>query len=147
MERVCRYLDISRSSHHRRLARDSTPPPPAQKRGPKTYEDEELTDCIRQAIATSPFLTEGYRKVSARLRLGQIRTSKRRVNRLMREAALLSPSRVSQARPEQAHEGTIITVAPEQMWSTDASSCLMRCVARILAGRHREPHDRHAKKG
>ena len=124
LERVCRYLGIPRSSLYSRLARESAPPPAAQKRGPKTYSDEELTDYIRQAIASSPFLGEGYRKVWARLRLGQIRTSKRRVNRLMREAALLSPSRVPQARPDQAHAGTIITAAPDQMWGSDASSCL-----------------------
>jgi len=54
VERVCRYLGIPRSSLYSRLARESAPPPVAQKRGPKTYSDAELTDSIRQAIATSP---------------------------------------------------------------------------------------------
>ena len=124
VERVCLYLDIPRSSLYWRRARDSAPPRPPQRPGPKTYRDQELTDAIRHVIAVSPFVGEGYRKAWARLRLAGVRTAKRRVNRLMREAGLLSPSRVPRVRPGMEHEGTITTDAPDVMWGTDGTSCV-----------------------
>ncbi len=61
-----------------------------QRRGPKTkYSDAELTEKIRAVIAESPFHGEGHRKVWARLRFQEVRASKARVLRLMREAQLL----------------------------------------------------------
>src|SRR5918998_304767 len=49
-----------------------------------------------------------------------IRVSRKRVLRLMREHALLSPHR-SQPRPAAAHERQIITAAPNVMWAIDAT--------------------------
>ena len=61
---------------------------------------------------------EGYRKIWARLRHAGIRTSARRVRRLMRQHGLLAPHRVG--RPEQrTHDGTITTTAVDVMWGTD----------------------------
>ena len=45
--------------------------------------DEALIDAIRLRLADRPFHGEGYRKIWARLRFAGIRTSKRRVLRLM----------------------------------------------------------------
>jgi putative transposase len=56
--------------------------------------DEALVETIRKLLADSPFHGEGYRKVWARLRFAGIRTSKRRVLRLMREHDLLALGRV-----------------------------------------------------
>jgi hypothetical protein len=44
---------------------------------------------IREVLAASPFYGDGHRKVWARLRFQEVRTSKARVLRLMREAQLL----------------------------------------------------------
>ena len=54
----------------------------------------------------------------ARLRHAGVRTSARRVRRLMGEHGLLAPHRVG--RPERrAHDGTITTAAVDVMWGTD----------------------------
>jgi hypothetical protein len=47
--------------------------------------DAALLEAIRAVLAASPFHGEGHRKVWARLRISGIRTSLRRVLRLMRE--------------------------------------------------------------
>ena len=49
-----------------------------------------------------------------------IRVSRKRVLRLMREHALLSPHR-ARPRPQAPHERRIITEAPDVMWATDAT--------------------------
>ena len=57
----------------------------------------------------------------ARLRaIDGIRVSRRRVLRLMREHALLSPHRGRQ-RTDTAHDRHIVTEAPDLMWATDAT--------------------------
>ena len=57
----------------------------------------------------------------ARLRaMDGLRVSRKRVLRLMREHALLSPHR-ARPRPEAAHDRRIVTEAPNVMWATDAT--------------------------
>ena len=68
--------------------------------------DAALAAAIRRRLAASPFHGEGYRKIWARLRFAGIRTSKRRVLRLMREHDLLAPSRVGRPHGPKAHDGT-----------------------------------------
>ncbi len=98
---------------------------PAQRRGPKPrWSDAVLLEQIRAVLAASPFLGEGHRKVWARRRQGCGRP--KRVLRLMREARLLAPTRVGRAHGPAAHDGTITTDAPDQMWGMDATSCLTR---------------------
>jgi transposase InsO family protein len=77
-------------------------------------------------LEASPFLGEGHRKVWAHLRWQNVRTSKGRVLRLMREAKLLAPTRRGHAHGPKAHDWTITTEAPDQMWGMDATSCLTR---------------------
>ena len=77
---------------------------------------------IRQVLETLPFLGEGHRKVWARLRVQGIHTSKPRVLRLMRQASLLAPSRALRLLGPRAHDGTITTERPNQMWGTDVTS-------------------------
>lgn len=77
-------------------------------------------------MAAAPFVGEGHRKVWARLRVRQVRTSKARVLRLMRAAGLLAPTRVGHAHGPAAHDGTILTERPDEMWGTDATSCFTR---------------------
>ena len=120
--RTCQVLGVPRSTLYAVRAR-SQRPQPLQKRGPKTtWTDADLTAYIREVLARSPFVGEGYRKVWARLRLAGIRTSKGRVLRLLREAGLLAPTRVGQPHGPKAHDGTIIPDRPDAMWGTDATA-------------------------
>jgi transposase InsO family protein len=74
---------------------------------------------IRQVLAATAFLGEGYRKVWAKLRHRGIRTSRARVLRLMREHELRAPSRSGKPRGPRSHDGTIIPDAPDLRWGTD----------------------------
>lgn len=121
--RVCQEWGLSRATFYHQQNRIAQPPRVPAKRGPKTaYTDEALTSHIWAVLTASPFLGEGHRKVWARLRTQGIRTSKPRVLRLMRQANLLAPSRTQRVLGPRAHEGTITTERPNQMWGTDATS-------------------------
>ena len=74
---------------------------------------------IRDDLAASSFKGEGHRKVWARLRiLHDIRVSRTRVLRLMREHSLLSPHRQARGEPN-LQDGRITTDRPNEMWDTD----------------------------
>ncbi len=121
--RVCQEWGLSRTTFSHQQGRAMQPPREPAKRGPKTRDtDEALLNHIRQGLAASPFLGEGPRKVWARLRVQGIRTSKLRVLRLMCQAGLLAPSRAQRTLGPRAHDGTIVTARPNQMWGTDAPS-------------------------
>ena len=65
---VCEVWHVPRSTVYagRTVA---TAGPAAAKRGPKTVQsDTELVTLIREILATSPFHSEGHRKVRVRLR-------------------------------------------------------------------------------
>ena len=53
-----------------------------------------------------------------------VRTSKRRVLRLMREHGLLAPSRVGSPRGPRNHDGTIIPDTVDAMWGTDLTTTI-----------------------
>jgi putative transposase len=57
-----------------------------------------------------------------RLRLAGVRTSKRRVLRLMGAHDLLAPSRVGAPRGPRAHDGTIIPERVDAVWGTDLTT-------------------------
>jgi transposase InsO family protein len=84
--------------------------------------DAALVEAIRAVLAASPFHGEGHRKVWARLRVSGVRTSRRRVLRLMREHDLLAPSRVGSPRGPREHDGTIIPDRVDAMWGTDLTT-------------------------
>lgn len=108
LARVCRVLEAPRSTvYAARSWRQVSGV--AQKRGPKTaFTDAELTQQIREVLARSPFVGEGYRKVWARLRLAGVRAGKPRVLRLMRAVGLLAPTQAGPPRGPATHHGTII---------------------------------------
>ena len=121
---VCRVLGVARSTFyaHRKRSVGGTPP---ARRGPKTdYTDAELTDHIRRVLEGSPFTGEGHRKAWARLRFQGVRTSKRRVLRLMREANLLAPVRAKRVLGPRVHDGTIVTTRPDVMWGADLTATI-----------------------
>lgn len=100
---------------------------PAGKRGPRTaMSDADLLDRIRPLLAQTPFHGEGSRKVWARLRFGEepVVVGKHRVLRLMRRHQLLAPPRSGHPHGPKAHDGRIVTDAPNIMWGTDGTRFL-----------------------
>ena len=124
LARVCRVWGVARSTvywqRHERAALSARRGP----LGPCT--DDELVDHIRRVLAASPFPGEGSRKVWARLRHGGIRTSPRRVLRLMRTHQLLAPTRQGRPHGPKAHDGTIIPAHVDTMWGTDMTATYTR---------------------
>ena len=124
LARACRVWEVARSGMYAWPQRCQRPAGHTRVRpvpqGP--CSDEQLVKHARQALQESPFHGEGYRKVWARLRFKGIRTSKERVRRLMCEHGLQAPHRVGRPRGPVAHDGTIITERPNQMWRTDMTA-------------------------
>ena len=122
--RVCRVWDVARSSFYaaRSAGAEERPQRTPGRRGPKpAISDADLLAAIRADLARSPWSGEGHRKVWARLRvLDGLRVSRKRVLRLMRENALLSPHR-ARPRPEETHDRKIVTEAPNVMWAIDGT--------------------------
>jgi hypothetical protein len=121
--RVARVWGTSRATLYRH--RRCNEPGPRRRPGPLgPLPDEALVETIRKLLADSPFHGEGYRKIWARLRFAGLRTSKRRVLRLMRAHDLLAPGRVGRPHGPKAHDGTIRTERVDEMWATDLTSTL-----------------------
>jgi putative transposase len=120
---VCRVWRVSRATVHRHLS--PSRPKPVRRPGPVgPIADAGLLEAIRAVLSASPFHGEGHRKVWARLRVAGLRTSKRRVLRLMREHGLLAPSRVGTPRGPRNHDGTIIPDQVDTMWGTDLTTTI-----------------------
>jgi putative transposase len=123
LQRVARIWGVARATIYRHRHRSE---PVARKRpGPLgAMADEALVAAIRQRLADSPFHGEGYRKLWARLRFSGIRTSRRRVLRLMREHGLLAHQRAGRPHGSRAHDGMITTERVDVMWGTDLTSVM-----------------------
>ena len=122
LARVCRVWRAARATVYRRRLPGAEPPRRPGPVGPML--DAALLASIRAVLAASPFHGEGHRKVWARLRVAGVRTSKRRVLRLMRENDLLAPSRVGSPRGPRSHDGTIIPDMVDTMWGTDLTTTI-----------------------
>jgi putative transposase len=120
LARVTRIWRLCRATvyRHRATARAATPARPARPGPVGACSDAELLEHIRAQILCSRLHGEGYRKIWARLRHAGIRTSARRVRRLMGRHGLLAPHRVGRPEP-RAHDGTITTTVVDAMWGTD----------------------------
>ena len=115
LTRVLRVWRLSRSTFYARRTRRDRPATGGRRGRPPTLDEAALLAHIRAVIAESPFQGEGHRKVWARLRvLKHVRTSKRRVLRVMRTAGLLAPTRQPQPIVKRAHTGTIVTACPKR---------------------------------
>ena len=121
VQRVCAVWGFPRASYYAMNPAGLAPAAPG-KRGPKTtLDDAALLALIRADLAQSPFRGEGHRKVFGRLRyVGGHRVGRNRILRLMRAHHLLSPHRVASA-PAKAHDGRIVTDAPNVRWATDGA--------------------------
>jgi transposase InsO family protein len=121
LQRVTWIWGVSRATVYRHRLE-----PVARKRsGPQgAMSDDELVAAIRQLLTDSPFHGEGYRKLWARLRFAGIRTSRRRVLRLMRTHGLLAHQRAGRPRGPKAHDGTITTDRVDTMWGSDLTSVM-----------------------
>ncbi|MEX3581500.1 MAG: transposase [Burkholderia sp.] len=101
-------LDFPRSTIYAGRARalNKVTPLAPVRRGPKPkVPDHERLAAVRADLTRTPFVGEGACKVWARLRIqDDIRVSRARVLRLMRENGLLSPHRQPQ-KPPNAHDG------------------------------------------
>jgi len=87
--------------------------------------DEDLVAAMRDVLSgatPASFHGEGYRKVWARLRQRGVRADKERIRRLMGTHGLLAPMRLGKPRGPRSHDGTIIPIAPNMMWGTDATA-------------------------
>ena len=124
LARVCRVWGVARSTVYWQRHERATLSGRRGPRGPCT--DDELVDHVRRILAASPFPGEGYRKVWARLRHGGIRTSPRRVLRLMRAHQRLAPTRQGHPHGPKAHDGTIIPAHVDTMWGTDMTAAYTR---------------------
>jgi len=124
LARICRAWGVARSTlYWQRQKRVG----PGRRPGPVgPCPDADLVAHIRTVLEASPFHGEGYRKVWARLRYSGIRTSPRRVLRVMREHQLLSPQRQGQPHGPKAHDGTIIPDRVDTMWGTDMTASWTR---------------------
>jgi len=119
---VCVELGIPRATVYARRAEAV----PLAKPGPKPkVPDEDLLAAIRSVLTDPPFLGEGYRKVHARLRHIGIHADKERIRILMGEHGLQAPGRPRRQLGPRSHDGTITTLAPEEMWGTDATSVFL----------------------
>jgi putative transposase len=119
--RVCRVWRTARATVYRHRSPPRAEPP--RRPGPVgPMPDAALVEAIRAVLAAGPFHGEGRRKVWARLRHGGVRTSERRVLRLMGEHDLLAPSRVGTPRGPRNHDGTIIPETVDAMWGTDLTT-------------------------
>lgn len=120
--RVCRVRGVPRSRFCAVRAAATRPPVAPARRGPKpAISDADLLAAVKADLARSPWSGEGHRKVRARLRVPDgIRVARKRVLRLMRANALLSPHR-ARSRPAGTHDRRIVTDAPNLMWATDGT--------------------------
>ena len=121
--RVCRVWRFQRSTVYWQRLPKTKPAGFTVRPGPAgPCADHDLVQHIKTTLAATPFHGEGYRKVWARLRYGGLRTSKRRVLRLMREHRLLAPHRRGGSSGPRVHDGTITTSRVNDMWGTDMTA-------------------------
>jgi hypothetical protein len=116
VQRVCMMRRLSRATVQRR--KSAAGARATGKRGPRTtLDDQAPLGEVRSILAASLFVGKSYRKVWARLRQQQgIRTSMRRVLRIMREHGLPA-HQGSTIRSPQVRDHTIVA---DRMWDIDA---------------------------
>ena len=91
-------------------------------RGPVgAASDAELAARIEALCAVSNFPSEGHRKLWVRLRFEGLRTSRKRVCRLMRELGLAQPRCEGPSQERFQRRSSIRPASPDRMWGTDST--------------------------
>ena len=116
MKTVAETLGVARSNLVEQLAHTGK-----RRGGYRREGDDELLAAIRQLTDARP--TYGYRRVTALLNrarrvAGAAPVNHKRVFRLMARGSLLLRPHVG-SRPIRAHEGSVVTPASNQRWSSD----------------------------
>jgi transposase InsO family protein len=126
IQRVCGAWRLSCTTVQRHKALANADPQVPAKRGPESFlSDAEILAEIRAVLAANPLVRKGHREILARLRQERgVRTSMRRVLRLMREHGILACDRPTGVRGPDTHDRTITTAMPDEMWAIDATGCL-----------------------
>jgi len=121
---VCVELAIPRSTVYAQRTIEGVAP--HRKPGPKPLvSDDELLAAIRDVLTDPPFMGEGYRKVHARLRYRGTQADVERIRLLMRDHGLQAPGKPRRVLGPRAHDGSITTDRPDEMWGTDATSTML----------------------
>jgi hypothetical protein len=123
---VCRIWDVPRSTFYadRHQADTTKTSAPARRRGPKpTAPDDALLAAIRPISPVLPGMARDIARCGLGCGMDGVRVARKRMLRLMRENALLSPHR-ARTRDETPHDRHIITEAPNIMWATDATQII-----------------------
>jgi putative transposase len=115
LARVTRIWGVSRATLYRH--RQTSPAAPRRLGPIGPMPDDDLVAAIRRVLMESAFHGEGHRKVWARLRFAGVRTSRRRVLRLMRQHDLLAHQRTGQARGPRSHDGTMMARSRPSKWT------------------------------
>jgi putative transposase len=110
--------------YHQKQTKDQESQLSRRGRKPLISEDNLLGEirCILKETEALGFCGEGYRKVWAKLRFKGLRADKERVRLIMGKNNLLAPHRQRNAKGPRHHDGTIIPMAPNLMWGTDATA-------------------------
>jgi putative transposase len=122
---VCEELGISRSTVYAQRAKEESPVPISKPGRKPLVPDSDLLGAICTVLTDPPFMGEGYRKVHARLRYRGIHADRERIRLLMRENGLQAPGKPQRTLGPRTHDGTIITLKPDEMWGTDATSTML----------------------
>ena len=121
--RGCRVWRLGRSTVYWQRLLKAEPAGATTRPGPRgPCADHDLVQHLKAILAETPFHGEGYRQVWARLRYAGLRTSKRRILRLLREHQLLAPHRRGGSPGPRVHDGSIITSRVNDMWGTDMTT-------------------------
>jgi putative transposase len=116
MRMILKIAGLSSAAWYRRKPDRSEKKRP----GPKPLvNDEILLAEVKTEINESVFTGEGYEKIHKRMSSRGVIAAPHRVNRVMRENNLLSPTRPKVNLTKNQHKGRIITELPNRMWGTD----------------------------
>lgn len=95
VQRVCFTWNFPKATYYYKKCHKKV----TVRRGPQGFHtDSEILHAIKNILQLSPFHGEGYRKIHARLRMEGMRTSPKRVMRIMRENDLQATKRTGRKR-------------------------------------------------
>ena len=135
LARVSRAWSVSRAGVYRFLKGAPSPAIARRRPGPTgPCPDADLADHIRREIEASDFHGEGYRKLWARLRVAGVRSSPRRVRRVMGDNRLLAPHRVGRNQEKTLNGKSPAIAQPTSRAERLTCSAMARCTSQAPSG-------------